>query len=53
MSLEQKVKELYEGLKQRCKENNLCLAWEIHKALKQFRKEHPDLDEKWSLEALA
>lgn len=52
MSLEQKVKELYDELKQKCKDNNLCLAWEVHKALKKFRKENPELDEQWSLEAM-
>lgn len=52
MTLDEKVKELYDSLKQECKEKNLCLAWEVHKALKKFRREHPDLDEQWSLEAL-
>ena len=52
MTLDEKVKELYEQLKPKCAENNLSLEWEIHKELKKFRKEHPDLDEQWSLESL-
>ena len=51
VTLEEKVKELYNSLKAPCKEKGLCLAWEVHKALNKFRKEHPDLDEKWSREA--
>ena len=52
MTLEQKVKELYETLKQKCKDNSLCLAWEIHKELRKFRKDNPELDEAWSLDAM-
>lgn len=52
MTLDEKVKELYEQLKPKCLENNLSLEWEIHKELKKFRKGHPDLDEQWSLESL-
>jgi len=52
MTLSEKTKELYDSLKQECAEKNLNLAWEVHKALKKFRSEHPDLDEQWSLEAL-
>ena len=51
MSMEEKVKELYNSLKTKCKREGLCLAWEVHKALNKFRKEHPDLDEKWAREA--
>lgn len=51
MTLEEKVKELYNELKPKCKAEGLNLAWEIHKALRRFRKEHPDLDEKWAREA--
>lgn len=52
MSLEEKVRELYGTLKQKCSENSLCLAWEIHKELRKFRKENPEIDEEWSIEAM-
>lgn len=52
MTLDEKVKELYDTLKPICKEKKLNLAREVHKALKKFRSEHPDLDEQWSIEAL-
>ena len=51
MTLEEKVKELYNELKPKCQAEGLNLNWEIHKALRRFRKEHPDLDEQWAREA--
>ena len=51
MTLEEKVKELYNELKPKCEAEGLNLNWEIHKALRRFRKEHPDLDDQWAREA--
>lgn len=51
MTLEEKVKELYNKLKPKCEAESLNHFWEVHKALRRFRKEHPDLDEQWSREA--
>ena len=45
MTLEEKVKELYNELKPKCQAEGLNLNWEIHKALRRFRKEHPDFGE--------
>lgn len=52
MTLNEKVKELYYTLKPICEEKKLNLAWEIHKELKKFRREHPDLDKQWSIDAM-
>lgn len=51
MTLEEKVKELYDALKPKCEKEGLNLDWEIHKALRKFRKENPDLDDRWAREA--
>jgi hypothetical protein len=52
ITLEEKVKELYNELKPKCEKEGLNIDWEIHKALVKFRKEHPDLDEQWGREAV-
>lgn len=47
MTLDEKIHELYYALKPKCAAENLCLAWEIHKALRRFVKEHPEYDREW------
>lgn len=51
MTLDEKMHELYYELKPKCEKEGLNLAWEVHKAIRRFRRENPDLDEQWSREA--
>jgi hypothetical protein len=51
MTLDEKINELYYELKPKCEKEGLCLAWEVHKAIRRFRKGNSDLDEQWSREA--
>ena len=47
ITLDEKIHELYYALKPKCEAENLSLAWEIHKALRRFVKEHPEYDKEW------
>jgi hypothetical protein len=47
MTMDEKISELYNMLKPKCEAENLCLAWEVHKALRRFVKEHPEYDKEW------
>lgn len=47
ITLDEKINELYYALKPKCEAENLSLAWEIHKALRRFVKEHPEYDKEW------
>ena len=51
MTLDEKMHELYYELKPKCEKEGLNLAWDVHKAIRRFRRENPDLDEQWSREA--
>ena len=51
MTLDEKINELYYELKPKCEKEGLNHLWEVHKAIRKFRREHPDLDEQWSREA--
>ena len=47
ITMDEKIHELYYALKPKCEAENLCLAWEVHKALRRFVKEHPEYDTEW------
>ena len=47
MTMDEKIHELYYALKPKCEKEGLCLAWEVHKALCRFVKEHPEYDKEW------
>ena len=47
ITLDEKIHELYYELKPKCEAENLNLAWEVHKDLRRFVKEHPEYDKEW------
>ncbi|MCQ2049935.1 MAG: hypothetical protein MJZ22_02900 [Candidatus Saccharibacteria bacterium] len=49
LTQKKKTHQLFNELAPKCDAEKLNLMWEVEKAMRRFRKEHPDLDYEWGL----